>query len=96
MPDPRKLHRGIKLAGRVAVYTHRDARKLAAELAGADIKLLREIPIYALDRTFVEEVTALLDRRSDLTLSITEREIYFGIAGRTLTTSIVEHRASPR
>ena len=28
MPDANRLHRGMKLAGRVAVYTHRDTRQL--------------------------------------------------------------------
>jgi uncharacterized protein YaeQ len=27
MPDPERLYRGLKLAGRAAVYTHRDVRK---------------------------------------------------------------------
>src|SRR5918995_7016033 len=37
MPDASRLHRGSKLAGRVAVYTHRDARQLLAQLTGEKI-----------------------------------------------------------
>src|SRR5213083_1218068 len=37
MPDAERLHRGVKLAGRAAVYTHRDARKLLAEFSASRI-----------------------------------------------------------
>ena len=92
MPDADRLHRGLKLAGRAAVYTHRDARKLVKDLASSRIGRLAEIPVYAFDRSLVEEVAGLLERRSELALSITERELYLEIAGRTFTTTIAEHR----
>ncbi len=72
MPDADRLHRGIKLAGRAAVYT--------------------EIPVYAFDRSFVDEIAGLLGRRSSFSLSITERELYLEIAGRPFRTTVVEHR----
>src|SRR6266550_4090693 len=37
MPDADRLHRGSKLAGRAAVYTHRDVRKLLAGYSSANI-----------------------------------------------------------
>jgi uncharacterized protein YaeQ len=92
MPDADHLHRGLKLAGRAAVYTHRDARKLLAQLSTAGIARLSEVPVYAFDRNFVEEVAALIERRSAIALSITERELYLEIDGKTFTTSVVEHR----
>jgi uncharacterized protein YaeQ len=92
MPDAERLHRGNKLAGRAAVYTHRDAGRLLAQLSGAHIHRVEDIPIYEFDRNLVDEVAALLDRRTDLAMTITERELYLEIAGRTFTTSIVEHR----
>src|SRR5687767_15095324 len=47
MPDVERLHRGIKLAGRAAVYTHRDWRKLLAQLSSANIHRLADVPVYA-------------------------------------------------
>jgi uncharacterized protein YaeQ len=93
MPDADRLHRGLKLAGRAAVYTHRDVQKVIAHLAAAKINRLSEVPVYEFDRAFVDQVAGLLDRRSALSLSITERELYLDIAGQSLTTTIVEHRA---
>src|SRR5687768_8248621 len=34
MPDAQRLHRGSKLAGRAAVYTHRNIVQVLAELTG--------------------------------------------------------------
>ncbi len=94
MPDADRLHRGSKLAGRAAVYTHRDVRKVLAGFSSANIHRSAEIPVYAFDRSFVDEIAGLLDRRSSLSFSITERQLYLEIAGRTFTTTIVEHRVA--
>ena len=93
MPDAERLHRGHKLAGRAAVYTHRDVRKLLAQLAAANVHRLADIPVYTFERRFIDEVASLIERRSHLSLSITERELYLEIGGRTFATTIVEHRA---
>ena len=65
MPDASRLHRGMKLAGRVAVYTHRDTRQLLGQLAGVRIQRGDEIPIRAFDRSGVEAIAALLDGECD-------------------------------
>src|SRR5262249_33653018 len=93
MPDARRLHRGLKLAGRAAVYTHRDVQRLLAHLSAANVDRLGTVPVYEFDRTFIEEVAGLLERRSELSISITEREVYLEISGSTFTTTIAEHRA---
>ena len=93
MPDPHRLHRGLKLAGRAAVYTHRDVQKLLAQLSAANIDRLSTVPVYEFDRAFVDEIAALLDRRSDLSISVTERELYLNIRSRTFIAAIAEHHA---
>lgn len=94
MPEPARLHKGLKLAGRAAVYTHRDARKLLKDLAAAEIPRLADVPVYAFDRSMVEEVAGLLTRRNHLSLSLTERELYLDVDRRTFVSTIVEHRTS--
>lgn len=91
-PDAERLHRGSKLAQRTAVYTHRPIRIVLAELAGRKIHRASEIPIYAFEPSFVTEVAEGIDRRVDIALSITERELYLDLGGRTFSTSVVEHR----
>jgi uncharacterized protein YaeQ len=93
MPDPDRLHRGLKLAGRAAIYTHRDVQKVLAQLSAAGIDRLSAVPVYEFDRSFVDEIAGLIERRSTLSISVTERELYLEIRGRTFTATIVEHRA---
>jgi uncharacterized protein YaeQ len=93
LPDAGRVHRGSKLAGRVAVYTHRDPRQLLALWSGERIHNGRDIPVYAFDRALIEELATLLERRSSLSLSITERELYLELDGRTFATTIAEHRS---
>jgi uncharacterized protein YaeQ len=92
LPDAERLHRGSKIAGRTAVYTHRDVTQLLAQLAGKKIHRAEAIPVYALERRFLAELAVLIERRTALALSVTERQLYAEIAGRHLTTTIVEHR----
>ena len=92
MPDAARLHRGSKLAGRVAVYTHRDPRQLLSQLGGEKIHRADAIPIHAFDRAVVAEVAALLDRRTSFALSVTDRELHLSIADRTVVLPVVEHR----
>ena len=92
MPDATRLHRGSKHAGRVAVYTHRDARQLLAQLAGQKIHRASGIRIRAFDRGVIEAIANAIARRTSLSLSVAHGEAYVSIDDRTFTLPIVEHR----
>jgi uncharacterized protein YaeQ len=92
MPDAARLHRGSKHAGRVAVYTHRDARQLLAQLSGAKIHRGGDIPIRAFDRGAIDTIATLLDRRTSLSLSVDQGALFISIGARHVTLPIVEHR----
>jgi uncharacterized protein YaeQ len=94
MPDAERLHRGSKLAGRVAVYTHRDVRQLMGNLNGQHIHRSEDIPIRAFDRTLVEEIAAHLDRRISMSLSVTGGELFLALGDGSWTLPLVEHRLS--
>ena len=94
MPDAERLHRGSKLAGRVAVYTHRDVRQLMGNLNGQHIHRSEDIPIRAFDRTLVEEIAAHLDRRISMSLSVTGGELFLALGDQSWTLPLVEHRLS--
>ena len=94
MPTAERLHRGSKLAGRVAVYTHRDIRLLLAQLDGEKVHRGAEIPIYALDRAVVEACAAALERRSSLTLSVMDQHLYVEVGAHSLSMPLTEHRLS--
>jgi uncharacterized protein YaeQ len=92
-PDAERLHRGSKLAGRAAVYTHRDPAPLLAQYAGRKIHRAADIPVYELGKDFIAAVAPRLERRADLAISVTERQLYLDLADQQYTTTIVEHRA---
>jgi len=91
-PDAQRLHRGSKLAGRAAVYTHRPASQLLADLNGSKIHRAPEIPVYEFGRGFIASVAAVMPRRAEVAVSITERQLYLDIGGRGFQTEVVEHR----
>jgi uncharacterized protein YaeQ len=87
-PSAERVHRGSKLAGRVAIYTHREPSILLEQLAGARIHRAEEIPLYTFGRGFVTAVAPLVERRSALGVSVTERQLYLTIDGATHATTI--------
>ena len=90
MPDAARVHRGSKLAGRVAIYTHRNVQQVLAELNGKKIHRAADIPVYDFGRGFIDSVAATLDRRAKLAVSVTERHLYLDVNGTTLETEINE------
>jgi uncharacterized protein YaeQ len=94
LPDAERLHRGSKLAGRVAVYTHRDVRQLLEQLAGRKIHRAEEIPIRAFDRTAIDTVSELIERRASFALSVSGGELTLAMDDRTFEIPMTERRAS--
>jgi uncharacterized protein YaeQ len=92
LPDAARLHRGSKLAGQAAVYTHRNVAQVLAELSGRNIHRADEIPVYSFGRGFVESVASAVKRRTRVTLSVTERHLYMDIDGRAFSTLVEAHR----
>ena len=91
-PDADRLHYGSKLAGRTAVYTHRDPAKVMAPWAGKRIHRSAAIVLYSFDPGFVDAAVAALERRNTMTVSITERELYLDLNGTSMSTTIHDLR----
>jgi uncharacterized protein YaeQ len=91
MPDAQRVHRGSKLAGRTAVYTHRNIAQVLGELDGKHVHRADAIPVYEFGRGFVEDVAAALDRRTEASVSIIERQLYLNMSGRAFSSTVVEH-----
>jgi len=94
MPGAERLHRGMKKAGRVSVYTHRSVNQVLAQLHGQGIHRAAEIPVYEFGTGFIESVAATIDRRARVSVSVTERQLYVDVDGQTFSTSINEHHFS--
>lgn len=92
-PDAARLHEGSMKAGRVAVYTHRDPAKLVANWEGKRIHRGADIPVYSFDPGFLEQTAALIERRTTMSLSVTERHLYLEINGQTFASDIHSNSA---
>ena len=86
------MHRGSKLAGSVAVYTHRDAKQLLGRLEGEKIHRGQEIRIRAFDRAQLETIAAQLDRRTSFALNIADGELHLSLGDQTFALTMTEHR----
>lgn len=87
-PDAGRLHQGSRAAERTAVYTHRDPEKVAALWAGKKIHRGEDVLLHSFDPGFVEQAAAHLERRNELTVSVTERRLYLELNGTNLSSGI--------
>jgi uncharacterized protein YaeQ len=91
-PDAARLHKASKASPRVAVYTHRDAARLVAQLAGERIHRSAELEFYGIDRDLIDGLVARLDRRNNWEMSVTDRHVYVAVDGVTIEGDIVRHQ----
>ncbi|WEG09248.1 YaeQ family protein [Microbacterium horticulturae] len=90
-PDAPRLHFGSKLADRTAVYTHRDPAKVIAQWAGKTIHEADAITVHSFDPGFIDAAAGLVERRNEMTLSVTERQVYLELNGTHLSSPIHDH-----
>ncbi|WP_336630611.1 MULTISPECIES: YaeQ family protein [unclassified Microbacterium] len=90
-PDAERLHHGSRLAGRVAIYTHRDPARVLPQYAGKKIHEVERIALRSFDPGFVESAAALLDRRNTVTVSVTEGQLYLDVNGTSLSSPVHVH-----
>ena len=90
-PDATRLHKASKASPRVAIYTHKDPKQLVDRLAGERIHRAEDIELWAVDRAFIAQVAARLDRRMSFSLSVTDRDLLLSIGSDTLAGRLVRH-----
>jgi uncharacterized protein YaeQ len=88
-PDAERLHKASKLAGRVAVYTHKDPAQFLRQLAGRKIHNGAALELYAIDRTLITGLAARLERRVGFSVSVTDRELHVAFDADTVVGRVV-------
>lgn len=88
MPSAERLHRGSKLAGRAALYTHRDLRQVLTQIDGQGVHRAAEIPVVAFEKAFIEPLAAALDRRAQWTINVMDGQLYVESAAGSLSTPL--------
>lgn len=89
-PDAARLHHGSKLADRTVVYTHRDPARVASVWSGKKIHQAERIVLRSFDPGFIDGAVAALERRSAMTLSVTEGQLYLDLNGAALSSALHE------
>jgi uncharacterized protein YaeQ len=83
-PSADRLHRASKSTPRVAVYIHKDYSQWLAGIAGARIHRAEALELRVLDRAFIAQVIARLDRRMSFALAIAGGELFASFADGTV------------
>jgi uncharacterized protein YaeQ len=91
-PEAARLHKASKAARRVVIYAHRDVAPWLARLAAERIHRAEAIEVMAMDRELIAAVVARLQRRMDLDLSVSERNLYISLGEETLSGSVETRR----
>jgi uncharacterized protein YaeQ len=91
-PDAARLHKASKASPRVVVYTHKDPRILLSQWNSERIHRADALEVYSFDREFIDELVPLLDRRTKLGLSVTDRQLYVTINDTTVSGAVEQHR----
>jgi uncharacterized protein YaeQ len=93
LPEPERLHRASKATPRVAVYTHKDPDQWFAKLSAAKIHRAEKLDVFALDRAWLAQFVARLERRMQFSLARSEAEIYVTVGDQTTQTVLTRPAA---
>jgi uncharacterized protein YaeQ len=88
LPEAARLHKAAKAADQVAVYPTRDTTAWLARLAAGRIHRAEHIAINVIDGAMLAALAARLERRMELSLSVSEGTLYASMGTETLTGSV--------
>lgn len=92
VPTADRLHRANKLAGAVAVYTHRDISFLQMQLAGRTIYRASEIRLVPVPSTLLVALEAALDRTNAWSIVRSEGVVYVTVGDASWSATLTEAR----
>lgn len=82
-PSAERLHKASKLAGEVAVYTHKDIDRLVADLSARRIHEAERIRIVGVPAAVLDALEARLERSNAWTLLRTDGHLYVTAGAET-------------
>lgn len=94
-PDAARIHKASKAAPRVVIYTHKDPVLLVQKLAAERIHRAEALEIYGVDRDFIAELAARLERRLVFDLSVNDGNLYLTLGHVMLSGRITSYTLAP-
>lgn len=87
-PSPRKLHKAMKAAGAVKVYTYKNPELILNEARGEEIHRASEIEIFALKPDFLDELGRDLPKDARMTVLHNDSVLSVSLNGRQFESEI--------
>lgn len=87
-PAPERLHKIAKLAGQVAVYTHKDPAPTLSDLESGQIHRAETIALVAFAPEFIAQLAEKLDRTNRWDVLRSEGMLYITVGDATLSTRV--------
>ena len=91
-PDAARLHKASKACERVVVYCHKDPALYLRGLAGQKVHAPERVTIVVRDRRTIEAAAARVERRTTLSVSVTEGPLYLDVGDQSFVLELVRHR----
>lgn len=96
IPAPERLHQASKAAPDVAIYCHKETHLLLARLKGATIHRMEQLRLIVVPRHFLDALVSKLDRRMQLSLTISAGHLYASVDGENVDFALESLRLEPQ
>jgi uncharacterized protein YaeQ len=83
-PSADRLHKASKASPRVTLFTTADLGNLRKDVAGRKVHRVEEIEVFEIDVKLVDELEKVVGRRTELSLSRNDGQLYIDVGGKTL------------
>lgn len=90
-PDATRLHRASKATDRVAVWCHKGVEVYLKTLSAERVHAPDKVTIIEVPHDLVAWLAERVDRRTELTLSHTEGEVFVTVNGASTSAMLVRH-----
>jgi uncharacterized protein YaeQ len=93
-PSAERLHKAMKSAPEVYLFTHHDVERVVAEISRAQVHRREELAIFVLETNLLDELsTAMSERGGTFDLTIAEGNIYITAGVSSITGTMTRRSA---
>jgi uncharacterized protein YaeQ len=94
-PSADRLHKALKAAPRVELYSAAPLEQLRREAAARAIHKLDSLAVWLLAPAFLDALAELVEKRTTLQLTRTDESLYVTVHGRTLESALERASLAP-
>ncbi|MFO0571410.1 MAG: YaeQ family protein [Polyangiaceae bacterium] len=87
-PSVERIHKAAKACPRVRLFTTQELTLLRRAAEAGEIHRAHAVEVCSFEPSFIEALEALLDRQSDLTLTVTDGLLFVGVGAASLEAAL--------